>query len=179
MDNTKLIASSRVRAIQYDHDHMQGTAETINQLCDALEAAEAELTRRASVTDEAVEAAARAMALVDNDDGCFERLDLWNATAPKDRWQIEEPQSYDEEATHWWRKRARAALAAAPVSLEAVKAETPEWEYGVKDYRAPGYMLIGDDPLPAKDRVGYYGTRPLIRRRKAGPWEEVEEVPRG
>jgi hypothetical protein len=100
----------------------------MDEAADALEAAEAELTRRDTVTDEAVEAAARAMALVDEDDGCFERLDLWNATAPGDRWQVEEPQSYDEEATVWWRKRARAALAAAPVSLEAAKAETTtEW----------------------------------------------------
>lgn len=49
-----------------------------------------------------------------------------------------------------------------------------EWEYAVKDYRPPGYMILGDDPLPTKDRVGYYGTRPLIRRRKAGEWELVE-----
>lgn len=91
MENTKLIASSRVRAIQYDHDHMQGTAETINQLCDALEAAEAELTRRATVIAEVR--------------SWFEEHDI----------DIEDRGARFELQT---------ILVTAPVSLEAVKAET-------------------------------------------------------
>lgn len=120
------------------------------------------------VTDEAVEAAARAMALVDNDDGCFERLDLWNATAPEDRWQIEEPQSYDEEATHWWRKRARAALAAAPVSLEAVKAETTtEWACVASGIVRP----LGSRPAAFEHAQLCGGS---IQAREVTEWRPVE-----
>jgi len=101
------------------------------------------------------------------------KAEHWDLFQVDDVWY---PPEYDGHTPQEAAERLRS-LAAAPVSLEAVKAETTEWEYGVKDYRAPGYMLIGNEPLPAEDRVAYYGTRPLIRRHKAGPWEEVEEAP--
>ncbi|MEQ6899261.1 hypothetical protein [Microbacterium sp. KR10-403] len=56
------------------------------------------------VTDAEVEKAARAMAILGDYDGCFERLD---GTAP------EGPMSTDAEDADWWRARARAALEAA------------------------------------------------------------------
>lgn len=52
--------------------------------------------------EELVEEAAKAMAILDDYDGCFERL---AGTDP------EEPLSTDEEDAEFWRKRARVALA--------------------------------------------------------------------
>lgn len=69
-------------------------------------------------------------------------------------------------------------LARRDAEVAAKALEDAGWEYAVKDYRAPGYMLLGDTPLSDEERVSYYGTRPLIRRRKAGPWEEIAESAR-
>jgi uncharacterized short protein YbdD (DUF466 family) len=52
--------------------------------------------------EQLIEKAAKAMAILDDYDGCFERL---AGTDP------EEPLSTDEEDAEFWRKRARAALA--------------------------------------------------------------------
>lgn len=68
---------------------------------------------------------------------------------------------------------------AQPVVLAALGVDQalvePTWEYAVEDYRSPGYMLIGDVMLSKEDRESYYGSRPLVRRRKAGEWERVDE----
>lgn len=50
--------------------------------------------------------------------------------------------------------------------------EEPEWEYAVRDYRLPGYIILGENPLTETERRMYYGDRQLIRRTKAGDWEE-------
>lgn len=58
-----------------------------------------------------VEKAARAAAIYDDYDGCFERVDEWEA-APADiraLYPDEEPVS-DREDCEWWRARIRAAL---------------------------------------------------------------------
>lgn len=68
---------------------------------------------------EQIEMAARAMALVDEYDGCFERLD---GTDPGG----EEPLSTDAEDAEFWRKRARAALAAAGVAPHAPRDMTSQ-----------------------------------------------------
>lgn len=67
---------------------------------------------------------ARAMALVDDYDGCFERIDEWNAL---DQWERdaqpqEEPAS-DYEDAEWWRKRADAVMPLVSDALVAVEAE--------------------------------------------------------
>ena len=122
MDNTKLIRRSRVMAAQYADEHMQGTAETITHLCSALEAAEAELTRRDTI-----------QALHDEGDRVVLSSAIgavvWNASNhPKPSAVLGRDISPLRE------KLVDAVIAAgftraAPVSLEAVKAETTtEWQ---------------------------------------------------
>lgn len=62
-------------------------------------------------------------------------------------------------------------------ALEAAysqKAE-PEWEYGVRDYRSPGDGVWVVGPTWGASLREYYWERPLVRRRKAGEWEPVED----
>jgi hypothetical protein len=70
------------------------------------------------ITDEAVDIAARAMAILDEYDGCFLELDSWNAL---EDWEREaHPESEpDEEECNYWRKIARAGLEAASGHLPA------------------------------------------------------------
>lgn len=68
--------------------------------------------------------------------------------------------------------RARPVVAAALGISDALV--EPEWEYAVEDYRSPGYMIIGDVLMSEADREIYYGSRPLVRRIKSGPWERVD-----
>ena len=77
--------------------------------------------------EELVEKAAEAMAILDDYDGCFERLRDWaNATAEqRECREVEEPMSMDVEDAEDWRKRARAALA---VFREAQKPTDDERE---------------------------------------------------
>ena len=72
------------------------------------------------------ETVARALALVGDYDGCFERLDAWAAASAEARecGDVEEPMSTDAEDAEWWLKRADAALSLLPGRSEAeVKAE--------------------------------------------------------
>ena len=57
---------------------------------------------------------ARSLALTDDYDGCFERLD---GTDP------EGPLSTDEEDAEWWRKRAAAVLPIIAAEVQGAKAE--------------------------------------------------------
>lgn len=80
------------------------------------------LLRSAQAPDDAIERAARVLALVDDYDGCFERIDEWERTPVEDRWEIEEPGSDDYESADDWRKKARALAAAgllAPPARES------------------------------------------------------------
>ena len=76
---------------------------------------------------------ARALALTDDYDGCFERLD---GTDP------EGPLSTDEEDAEWWRKRAAAVLPIVEAEVRAAKAEAlrsaAEWMNDDLDY---GYLM--------------------------------------
>jgi hypothetical protein len=69
-----------------------------------------------------VEAGARAAAIHDEYDGCFERLDAWDAASVEERelGHVEEPLSDDLEQAAWWRDRIAAALAAALPSLTCI-----------------------------------------------------------
>lgn len=72
------------------------------------------------------EEVARALALVGDYDGCFERLDAWAAASSEARecGDVEEPMSADGEDAEWWLKRADAVLSLLPGRSEAeVKAE--------------------------------------------------------
>lgn len=72
------------------------------------------------------EEVARALALVGDYDGCFERLDAWAAASSEARecGDVEEPMSTDGEDAEWWLKRADAVLSLLPGRSEAeVKAE--------------------------------------------------------
>lgn len=79
------------------------------------------LHRRHRVLPEmtAVEAGARAAAIHEEYDGCFERLDAWAASTPEERemGRVEEPMSTDLESATWWRERMAAALAVALPSV--------------------------------------------------------------
>lgn len=77
------------------------------------------------VSDEAVEAMARAAAIHDDYDGCFERVDEWEAAGEeyRDAYPGERPDS-DYEDCEWWRSRVRAGLPAAlPFLREGIAAE--------------------------------------------------------
>lgn len=69
-----------------------------------------------------VEAGARAAAIHDQYDGCFERLDAWEAASPEDRelGHVEEPLSDDLEQATWWRERIAAAFLAALPGLSCI-----------------------------------------------------------
>ncbi|MGW9020674.1 hypothetical protein ACWGOE_04220 [Leucobacter chromiiresistens] len=75
----------------------------------------AKLAQNSRATEEQIEAAARAMAMVEEYDGCFERISAWeNSTqAERDCGEVEDVSSADYEDAEWWRKRARAALSAS------------------------------------------------------------------
>lgn len=71
------------------------------------------------VSDEMVEAGARASAIYQDYDGCFERLDAWAALEQweRDAHPEEEPTG-DAEDAQWWRDRVRVALTAALTDRE-------------------------------------------------------------
>lgn len=72
------------------------------------------------VPEEAVEAAARAMAILDDHDGCFLEVDAWNA---QEEWEREaHPESYPGSAIEdcaYWIEKTRAALEAAAPFIAA------------------------------------------------------------
>jgi hypothetical protein len=77
----------------------------------------------------AVEAAARAAAIHEDYDGCFERLDAWEAASVEERelGLVEEPMSTDVEDADLWRARMRSALPAAyPHMVAGVVEPLPE-----------------------------------------------------
>ncbi|WP_138945266.1 hypothetical protein [Plantibacter sp. M259] len=112
MDNTKLIAKAHVMAARYAHEHMQVIAETMTQLCDALEAAEAEKARRDTVI-------AGLREMWDREINLGFQFLYRPSIVPELRALLDsvpdERRPCDDEE-----------LAAAPVSLEAVKAETTD-----------------------------------------------------
>lgn len=65
-------------------------------------------------SDEAVERAARAAAILGDYDGCFERIDEWNALQQweRDAHPDEEPLTEREDA-EFWTSRSRVAILAA------------------------------------------------------------------
>lgn len=69
----------------------------------------------------AVEAAARAMAILNDVDGCFLELDAWEAM---EGWEQDAyPDSHpDDESLEYWRELARVAVAAATPQLFALLA---------------------------------------------------------
>ncbi len=109
-------------------------------------------------TSEQIEAAAKAIHAASVQDGRY-TFDWCN-----------ELQSYDRD---YFRASARAAL-------EAVEAlEEVEWEYSRQNRY--GHVCDADDSLEEARRrasgypVGYKGGyQTVVRRRKAGPWEEVK-----
>lgn len=69
-----------------------------------------DLIRDALTGDEAVEAVARGLAK-EADDGCFERVDEWEADKDRQEWYSDLPGS-DYEDCEYYRNLARAAIAA-------------------------------------------------------------------
>lgn len=93
-------------------------ADYRKQMANALAAADtADPLRNPSDTD--IDRAAEAAALLDDHDGCFERVREWEALEP---WEREaQPGEYphdDYESVQWWTKRTRAML-------DALKGGTP------------------------------------------------------
>ena len=98
------------------------------------------------------EEVARALALVGDYDGCFERLDAWAAASSEARecGDVEEPMSTDGEDAEWWLKRADAILDLLPGRSEAeVKAEAlneaADWLADMDDGRDTGQHRAGRD----------------------------------
>lgn len=116
----------------------------------------------------AVEKAARVMALVDDRDGCFERIDEWERTPEDERRDDDYPGS-DYEDAEWWRKRARAAL-------DAVWPETTT-EWGVRCASGPVRPMRSE--ASARSEVGTLNGlfesddwRPVSR--EVAEWREVQ-----
>ena len=66
------------------------------------------------ITDEMLERGARAAAILGDYDGCFERIDAWDALEQWERdAQPQEAPVLDIEDAEFWRTRVRAALEAA------------------------------------------------------------------
>jgi len=146
MDNKELI----VRAKAYATPTRYNTAdapihELVRGLADALEAAEAELTRRATVIADAL-AAIECVPLMD-----------------------------DRYGTHVDRKVLFDILAAAPVSLEAVKAETTtEWGVRYKNLAdEPVYVSHGDEDPRASSELSMCEGDVLVSR-EVTDWRPVE-----
>lgn len=84
----------------------------------------------ADVLDAAVEVAARAAAMHEDYDGCFERVDAWAALSEEEKSYTEQGNvvaDSDYEDCEWWRARERAALTAAlPRVIAAAEADALE-----------------------------------------------------
>ena len=91
------------------------------------------------------EEVARALALVGDYDGCFERLDAWAAASSEARecGDVEEPMSTDGEDAEWWLKRADAVLSLLPGRSEA----------GVKAEALRGFAARVRDEMDASDKA--------------------------
>lgn len=106
-----------------------------------------------SVPGTAIEAAARAWAIHREHDGCFERVDAWEALEAWEReaHPDERPESdYEDCATY--REFATAALSAAyPLMVARAKAEA--WDEGYGDclmyHRSEGTAGTQDNPYRA------------------------------
>ena len=111
------------------------------------------------------EEVARALALVGDYDGCFERLDAWAAASSEARecGDVEEPMSTDGEDAEWWLKRADAILDLLPGRSEAeVKAEAlneaADWLADMDDGRDTGQHRAGRDIIARlRDRADRLG----------------------
>lgn len=111
------------------------------------------------------EEVARALALVGDYDGCFERLDAWAAASSEARecGDVEEPMSTDGEDAEWWLKRADAVLdlwpgrSEAEVDREALRRfvdsfcddEAGEVEHVVSADGTSGFALTGGNDAHA------------------------------
>lgn len=112
-----------------DHGVTKHPASYVASFVDMAKAAlAADLLTIPKPDDDAIERAARALALVDDYDGCFERIDEWERTPVEDQWEIEEPGSDDYESAEDWRKKARtlaaAGLLASPVREPGIEIPT-------------------------------------------------------
>ena len=111
------------------------------------------------------EEVARALALVGDYDGCFERLDAWAAASSEARecGDVEEPMSTDGEDAEWWLKRADAILDLLPGRTESeVKAEAlneaADWLADMDDGRDTGQHRAGRDIIARlRDRADRLG----------------------
>jgi len=100
------------------------------------------------IPEDAVEAAARSMAILDDHDGCFLEVDAWNA---QEEWEREaHPESYPGSAIEdcaYWLAKARAALeAAVPHMLASIMKD-------LGDYRS---MLL--EQSKESEVFGYHAT---------------------
>lgn len=82
-----------------------------------------------NISNEAVEAAARAMAILDDNDGCFLEVDAWKAM---EDWERDaHPENYPgmsiEDCAYWIRVAKAGLEAAAPHLMAAA------WEQGRED----------------------------------------------
>lgn len=100
---------------------------------------------------------ARILAICDDYDGCFERVDEWEATPEDERHDDDYPAS-DYEDCQWWLKRSDAALAAG-----YVKADLEEW--GVQS------PFGNIRPCSNEGIARLLTTNWSAVRRLVGPWE--------
>jgi hypothetical protein len=109
MTTREEVAAKAYRDEGPPYSHENGIAAAL-AAADAHDAAHG--VYRVTLDDATVERAAEAAALVDDHDGCFERIREWEAMEP---WE-QEAHGYpsdDYEAREYWIKRTRAVLAAA------------------------------------------------------------------
>lgn len=105
---------------------------------------------------------ARILAICDDYDGCFERVDEWEATPEDERRDDDYPAS-DYEDCQWWLRRADAALAAG-----WIRADSEEWGARLGD-------ASGVSRMPGEFQAQTLAELPnwvAVRRSVGhGPWE--------
>ncbi|TCN51827.1 hypothetical protein EV641_109218 [Rhodococcus sp. SMB37] len=119
---------------------------------------------------------ARTLAICDDYDGCFERVDEWETTPAEDRSDDEYPAS-DYEDCQWWLRRADAVLAAGWRKVGADTDTHTEW--AIHDHVDGVTSPIGH-PAGAEERARQFAKhRPNVSVRSrevtTGPWREVEQ----
>lgn len=125
----------------------------------------------------AVEAAARAAAIHGDYDGCFERVDQWNALEDWEKEaQSDEYPTTDIEDCEWWTSRARAALNAA---LPHLTADDLRGTDAAEEIRTEGWMqgwAAGRDLDGDEDATPYLRHTPAGRALMAEAWDQGAEA---
>lgn len=136
--------------------------------------------------EHAIEQAARVLALTDDYDGCFERIDAWTAATAEQRecGDVEEPMSSDDEDCEFWRRRARALADTgllAPGPLEGVEdiSASQEWVMIPAGQVHDEWAVERPDPVDHQPRYDRFPTLDAALSERWGNDRAVHRVATG